>query len=142
MELSYNQLKKRDVINVVDGQCLGKIIDMALDFPDAVLTGIVVPGRKVRGIFKLFNRSRLFIDERSIIKIGGDVILVDIKCGGTCVPSVRLRRDNQERCRPPKPCPPPQPRKTSGGQGNLSQNGGDNSRIFAGVGGRIDTEDY
>ena len=54
MELSYNDLRKREVINIADGRSLGKIIDLKLIFPEGRLIGIVVPGRNLRGIFKCF----------------------------------------------------------------------------------------
>ena len=107
MELTYNELRKRDVINVSDGRCLGRIIDMRLDFPEGVLVGIVVPGRRVHGLFKLFDKSQLYIDESRIIKIGGDVILVDINCGDLCSSGVRVNKHDRNRrpnC-PPPPCP-------------------------------------
>ncbi len=94
MELSFNELKKRDVINIADGRCLGRIIDIKLLFPEGKLVGIVVPGRNVKGIFRCFDKTQLYIEERKIIKIGGDVILVNIKC---C----------DERPRPVKPKPNP-----------------------------------
>ena len=105
MELTYNQLKSRDVINVADGKCLGRIIDVKFRFPQGVIIGIYVPGRKTCGI-RLFDKSEIFIEESKILKIGGDVILVDLKCADSCAPSVNLV--------PPKPpkskhCPPPCP---------------------------------
>ena len=96
MDLSYRDLKKRDVINVADGRCLGKIIDVVLSFPRGVLTGIVVPGRRVYG-FRLFDRTEIFIEESRIIKIGGDVILVNVNCGEVCSPSVQAGK------KPPPP---------------------------------------
>ena len=72
MELSFNELKKREVINIVDGKCLGKMTDMTLSFPTGIITGITVPGKKSNCIFKIFDRGKLFIAEKDIIKIGGD----------------------------------------------------------------------
>ena len=100
MELSFNDLKKRDVINVPDGRCLGRVTDIRLNFPNGVLVGIVVPGRRARGIFRWFDKTEVYIERSRIIKIGGDVILVDIstnKCKEPCPPP------------PPKPCKPPKP---------------------------------
>ena len=94
MELSYRELSKRDVINIADGRCLGRIIDIKLIFPQGKLIGIVVPGKKVKGIFRCFDKSEMYIDEKNIIKIGGDVILVDIRCNEDCSP------------RPPRPIKP------------------------------------
>ena len=76
MELSFNELKKRDVINISDGRCLGRITDLKLCFPEGILVGISVPGKKAKGIFRIFDKSEIFIDVNKIIKIGGDVILV------------------------------------------------------------------
>ena len=80
MELSYNELKTRDVINIADGRCLGKIIDLKLNFPEGKLIGIVVPGRNIKGLFKCFDKTQMYIEERKIVQIGSDVILVDIHC--------------------------------------------------------------
>ncbi len=130
MELSYNELKKRDVINVPDGRCLGRIMDLRLSFPNGVLEGIVVPGRKARRFLSFLDRSEIYIDKSRIIKIGGDVILVDISTSP--IPP---------RCPPPKPnkhCPPPprpQPREVEG-EGEF------NFTIFPENNGRIDTGDY
>lgn len=100
MELSFRELKKRDVINVSDGRSLGNIIDIILDFPSGELTGIVVPGRKNRGLLKFFDKTELVINVDRIIKIGNDVILVDLRCeeGGG--------RRPRPKPRPEKPCPP------------------------------------
>lgn len=109
MELTYNELKKREVINVNDGRSLGKIIDIRFDFPEGVIIGIYVPGRRLSGIFRIFDKSTVYIDQSKIIKIGGDVILVDLKCGEVCSPSVKRKTPPpQNQCPPPRPpkCPP------------------------------------
>ena len=102
MELTYNQLKKRDVINIVDGRCLGRIVDLKLRFPEGVLQGIFVPGRRKSFLSCVFDKSTIYIDESRIIKIGGDVILVNL--------SVERNDDKPkiENCKKPcPPCPPP-----------------------------------
>jgi len=117
MDLSYEQLRKRDVVNVADGRCFGRITDLTLSFPKGVMTGITVPVRKRRWFLKFFDRNSLFIPERNILKIGGDVILVDLRCGETCETSVSLNKPQnppkppspQPRCCPPDPCSPPVP---------------------------------
>ena len=67
MELSYRDIKKKDVINVVDGSCLGNVIDMVFTFPKGQIAGIVVPGSKCHKIFRFLNRSELYIDKRKIV---------------------------------------------------------------------------
>ncbi|MBE7081298.1 MAG: YlmC/YmxH family sporulation protein [Clostridiales bacterium] len=116
MELSYKELEKRDVINIADGRCLGRIIDMRFKFPQGVIVGIYVPARKNKGIFWFLDKSKLYIDVSKIIKIGGDVILVDIKCGDSCAENTSIGRPQKpqpcppqhNQC-PPSPCPPPCP---------------------------------
>lgn len=116
MELSYNQLKKREVINITDGKSLGFIIDLTLSFPKGTLTGITVPGNKKCSLLRIFDRNKIFIEEKRIIKIGSDVILVNIRCGDTCGDNVDLNSatvcppkppTNRQTC--PPPCPPPCP---------------------------------
>ena len=145
MELTFNDLKKRDVINVVDGQCLGRVSDIGLDFPDGVLTGIYVPGHRKRGILGIFGRSKIFISESNVVKIGGDVILVDLKCGQVCSPNVKVNQSPPQHrqqnpcpqqpyeCAPPCP-PPPCPPKHQNKQGEFS--------IFSNVNERMSTDDY
>ena len=154
MELTYNELRKRDVINVSDGRCLGRIIDLRLSFPEGIMVGIVVPGRRTHGLLKLFDKSQLYIDESRIIKIGGDVILVDINCGDLCSSSMRLNKSDSRKkhnCPPPH-CPPkckPQYPPNSHGQQNYAQNSAQSGydgeidfSILSGGSDRINTDDY
>lgn len=105
MKLTFNELKKRDVINVVDGQCLGRVVDLTLQFPKGNLVGISVPARRKRGFLSLFDKSTLYIDEQNVLKIGSDVILVNVNCGNACAPSVNI--NGKPDIKPP-PCPPKQ----------------------------------
>ena len=106
MDLTYKELAKRDVINVADGRCLGKIVDASFSFPQGVLTGIFVPLKR-NGFLSFLNKSNLFISVNKIIRIGGDVILVDIKCGDNCLPSTTVDNKQTDQNKPKKPCPPP-----------------------------------
>lgn len=113
MELSFTDLKKREVVNIVDGKCYGNIIDLTLSFPKGVLTGITVPGAKRNFITKCFDNNKLYIEESKILKIGNDVILVDLHCGDTCAPSIKLGKQKPPHGqpvppfdKPPSPSPP------------------------------------
>ncbi len=138
MELSFNELKKRDVINLPDGRCLGRIIDLRLDFPKGSLAGIVVPGRKSRRIFALFDRSEVYIDRSRIIKIGGDVILVDISTNP--LPPHYAPHKQGKPCPPPcqPACPPQRPHQPRAEE----MDGEFNFTIFPENNSRIDTGDY
>ncbi len=74
MELSFLELRAKEVINTQDGRKLGKVCDVVLCYPENKWLGIVVPG--VRGFG--MKKSNLFIDLRSITKIGEDVVLVNV----------------------------------------------------------------
>lgn len=144
MELTFNELKKRDVINIADGKCLGNITDLRLSFPEGLLVGIYVPGRKVNKLFRIFDKTVIYIDESRIVKIGGDVILVNLKCDDNCTESSKKKNKQNNYCPPPcppqcpPPCPPPKPHKKPH---NYNGNEVDFS-ILSGGNGRIDTDDY
>lgn len=73
MELTFSELRAKEVVNTQDGKKLGKACDVALCYPDNKWLGIVVPGGHGWG-----KKNNLFIDLRHIVKIGEDVILVNV----------------------------------------------------------------
>ncbi len=74
MELSYTDLRTKEVINLRNGARMGKIIDMIIDSNGKNVLGLVVPG-----IHKLFKATEdIFIPWCNIEKIGDDVILVTL----------------------------------------------------------------
>lgn len=74
MELSYTDLRTKEVINLRNGARMGKIIDMIIDSNGKNVLGVVVPGVK-----KLFKHGEdVFIPWCNISKIGSDVILVSL----------------------------------------------------------------
>ena len=75
MEYNLSELKKKSVINVLDGKDLGKINDLVISFPDGRVVGIIVPGKKN----SLFGGNELIVYFKCIEKIGGDAILVRLK---------------------------------------------------------------
>lgn len=93
MELTFSELKTKEVVNTQDGKKLGKVCDIVFCYPENKWVGIVAPNGRGFG----FKKGGLFIEMKSIVKIGEDVILVNVglpkkQCG---------KRD----CPPP---PPPQ----------------------------------
>ena len=73
MELSFSELRAKEVINVQDGRKLGRVCDLVLCYPENKWLGVIVPNGKGFG-----KKSELFIELRNIAKIGEDVILVNI----------------------------------------------------------------
>ena len=90
MELSFSELRTKEVVNTQDGKKLGKVCDIALCYPENRWVGIAVPCGKG------WKKTNLFIPLKNIVKIGEDVILVNVGIVG--------KEDN-------KPAPPPPPRR-------------------------------
>ena len=77
MEITFCDLRAKEVVNICDGKRLGNIIDIVFDSCCARITGIVVPGE--RNFFCFFkNCVDIFIPFNKIRKIGRDVILVEL----------------------------------------------------------------
>ena len=75
MEVSFLDLREREVVNVYDGKKLGRIIDVVFNHSNGIVRGIIVPGNK-----KLFHRADdIFIPLEKIKRIGNDVILVGVQ---------------------------------------------------------------
>lgn len=74
MELSYSDLRTKEVVNLQNGAKMGKLVDMIIDSNGKNVLGIVVPGIK-----KLFKPGEdIFVPWCNISKIGSDVILVSL----------------------------------------------------------------
>ncbi len=75
MEVSYSELRAKEVVNVLDGARMGRIVDVIFDANARNVIGLVVPG-----IRKLFRAAEdIFIPWKNICKIGSDVILVSLE---------------------------------------------------------------
>lgn len=78
MDISYNELKSKEIINLADGKKLGHVIDVIFDSVNGKVRGIVVPGEK-----KFFRKSEdIFIPLEKVRKIGDDVILIRYENSG------------------------------------------------------------
>ena len=75
MDISFADLKEKEIINVFDGKKLGHIVDILFDVSSGIVQGVFVPGEK-----KLFKRGEdIFVPLEKIKKIGDDVILVKLQ---------------------------------------------------------------
>ena len=74
--ICYSDLKKRDVINIVDGARLGCVCDLELEVPGGRVLAIIVPGPM--RFFGLLRGDPISIPFSRIKKFGEDVILVEI----------------------------------------------------------------
>ena len=93
MEISYNELRCKEVVNLQNGARMGKIIDMIIDTSGKEVLGVVVPG--VRRLFRA--NEDIFIPWCNVSKIGDDVILVSLSVHA--LTSVRKSSDPNEKFR-------------------------------------------
>lgn len=75
--INLSEMREKEVINIRDGSRLGYIYDFEIDLDKGVVVSIVLPGQG--RILGLFGRNNdLIIDWKNIVRIGQDIILVDL----------------------------------------------------------------
>ena len=76
--MTFSELKQKDVINIFDGKRLGKPVDLVLN-QGACVEALVVPGGS-GGFLGLLKQEKegCFIPWSQVLRIGNDVILVEI----------------------------------------------------------------
>ena len=95
MDITFNNLRSKEVVNLYDGKRLGRIIDVSFDGGSGRVLGFIVPGIK-----KVFKKSEdIFIPLELVKKIGDDVILVRL---APMEEPVNRRRQSEEEMRTAK----------------------------------------
>ena len=75
-DLTFCELREKEVVKLTDGKKLGRILDIALTCSGNAL-GIIVPGEKK--FFKnISGDESIFVPWKNIIKIGEDAILIEL----------------------------------------------------------------
>lgn len=118
MEQTFSELKKKDVINLVDGRHMGRVCDISFTFPENKVHGFTVTG--CRG-FK-WSKQDVFLPIKCVVKIGQDAILVKFgrEEGGDNPPPPPpppqnpCNPCNPNPCNPRPNCPPPPPKYPQG----------------------------
>ena len=85
-DISFCELRKKEVVNASDGTKLGHIVDMIISIETKRASGLIAPAKK-GGLFS--KEQDVFIPLDSIIKIGSDVILIDL-----CAPTDKKEKHN------------------------------------------------
>ncbi|MGE5561613.1 MAG: YlmC/YmxH family sporulation protein [Chloroflexota bacterium] len=78
--IRVSDLRQRDVINTTDGRRLGVISDLDVDLATGRITGLVILGQ-ARLLGLLGRGGDIYIPWDKIVKIGSDVILVEVTSG-------------------------------------------------------------
>lgn len=96
-ELSFLELRTKEIINCVDGRRLGRIIDLVFTAESGKVKGLIAPYSR-KG---LFNKSQdVYIPWNCVKKIGEDVIIVEVQ---------EFATQGKEPPPPPPPHQPPPP---------------------------------
>jgi YlmC/YmxH family sporulation protein len=72
-----SDLRMLDVINLCDGRRLGNVYDLDMDVGTGEIKAIILPGPG-SGLFGWRRGSEIVIHWEQIVRIGQDVILVDL----------------------------------------------------------------
>lgn len=76
--VKISDLRSREVVNVVDGRRLGLIKDIDIDLEEGRITSIILPGVSGKFLGFLGREEEIIVPWDKIMKIGADVILVEI----------------------------------------------------------------
>ena len=86
MDITFCELREKEVVNLADGKRLGRVQDLVIESCGKVI-GLVVPGEKK--LIKALSRDEsIFVAWKNIVKLGDDVILIDLNgivpCNNNC----------------------------------------------------------
>ena len=77
MTANSMQLQERQVVNIADGKCLGNLKDIELNIWTGRIESLILPA--INGFWnRLQNSGELVISWDNVVRIGVDVILVDV----------------------------------------------------------------
>ena len=94
-EISFSELRCKELVNARDGRKLGRIIDLIFSGETSKIKGIVAPFGK-RSFFA--KSQDVFIPWKCVQKIGEDVIIVDVNPDGSCEPPPPVVPECDGRC--------------------------------------------
>ena len=92
MDVSFNELRSKEIINLSDGSRMGHMIDLIFNNETGTVLGLMVPGEK-----RFFKKSEdFFIPLEKVRRIGDDVILVRVDID-SYVNKYRTRRVDKKK---------------------------------------------
>ena len=77
LPIRYSELIKKEVVNIYDGCCIGRVCDIDIDTLCGRVNALFVP----KGKFSFKKRGYHFIKWEQVERIGGDTILVRLSKG-------------------------------------------------------------
>lgn len=76
--LKVSDLRLREIVNVLDGRRLGLVQDLDIDLDAGRVKGLLAQGSQARFLGFLGRDNELYIAWEQVIRIGTDVILVEL----------------------------------------------------------------
>ena len=76
MIYKFSDLKMKEVIHITDGERIGFVSDIEVDFDSGKIISLIVPGA-YRGLGFFGKEEDVVINWQSIKKIGDDLIIID-----------------------------------------------------------------
>jgi YlmC/YmxH family sporulation protein len=76
--MRISDLQSKDVVNVSDGKRLGTIGDLEIDADSGLIQALIIPGQS-RFFGMVGGGQDYVVPWNQIVKIGSDVILVDLR---------------------------------------------------------------
>ncbi len=77
MSAKISDLQERQIVNIADGKCLGNIKDIELNILDGTIQALVLPN--TGGFWSMLqNQSELLIPWQKVVRLGVDVVLIDM----------------------------------------------------------------
>ena len=76
--MNLSDLQMKEIIDVSSGKRLGTIVDVVVDSRGFIIK-MMLDNRKNRGKLFSSNKEDIYIEWKNIIKLGDDIILVDIR---------------------------------------------------------------
>lgn len=76
--LRVSDLRSREIVNVIDGSRLGLVQDLDLDLDAGRVKGLIAQGAQTKFLGLIGRDEDLYIAWEQVIRIGTDVILVEL----------------------------------------------------------------
>ena len=81
--ISTEELRDKEIINVLDGKSLGYVSDIEIDLHRGRIEALVVPAQ--RSLFSMFSGGEEYVIKwKDIKRIGEDVILAEVRDACIC----------------------------------------------------------
>lgn len=76
--MNLSDLQMKEIIDISSGKKMGTIVDVVVDSRGFIIK-MILDNRRNRGKLFSSNKEDVYIEWKNIVKLGDDIILVDIR---------------------------------------------------------------